>query len=103
MKAAVMLRPSDHGRPMTLEEFNAARRLEGYRYELIDGRVYVAAVPVFSHWRLVRWLDLSLQGYALQHPEVINMVSSHSSVRVEARPLPTLPEPDLAVYRDVPL
>jgi Uma2 family endonuclease len=98
-----MLRPTDHGRAMTLEEFNAARRQEGYRYELIDGRVYVAAVPSFSHWRLVRWLYQNLEGYAHQHPEVLNVVSFHSAVRVPARPLATQPEPDLAAYRDVPL
>ena len=36
------LEPADHGRPMIVEEFVAASTVEGYRYELIDGKLYVS-------------------------------------------------------------
>ena len=39
------LGPADRGRPMTLEEFMAAGSVEGYHYELIDGKLYVTPLP----------------------------------------------------------
>ena len=63
MKAAVMLGPADHGRPLTLEEFDSAGRRSGYHYELIDGRLYVSAAANLPHDRLSRWLEHLLDRY----------------------------------------
>ena len=49
--------PKDHDRPMTLEDFLAARTQEGYRYELIEGRLYVSAAPNFPQNLLEEWLN----------------------------------------------
>jgi hypothetical protein len=53
MKTVLVLGPADHGRPMTREEFDAARDQEGYHSELIEGKAYVSPLPNLPH-RLIR-------------------------------------------------
>ena len=36
---------NDHGRPMRRDEFEAGEYEEGYKYELIDGKIYVSPQP----------------------------------------------------------
>jgi hypothetical protein len=38
MGVLVKIGPADHGRPMSLEEFETERYEEGYKYEIIDGK-----------------------------------------------------------------
>jgi hypothetical protein len=45
MTTLLKLGPKDHGRPLSLEEFRSAEAREGWRYELIDGKVYVWPFP----------------------------------------------------------
>ena len=45
MRTLLKLRPADHGRRLSLEDFTSASAEEGYRYELIRGRVYASPVP----------------------------------------------------------
>jgi hypothetical protein len=40
-----MIGPSDHGAPVSDWDFEAAEFEPGHRYELIDGRIAVAAEP----------------------------------------------------------
>src|SRR5438046_2699836 len=102
MTTALVLGPADHGRPITVEEFEAARGTEGYRYELIDGRVYVSPIPNPPHEILCEWLHDLLSDYRRAHPEVINFISGRSSVNVLPRRAPTWPQPDLAAYYNFP-
>ena len=99
---ALELGPADHGRALSLEEYLSARGREGYRYELIDGRVVVSPAPNFAHEWLVRWLLMALDRYAERHPEVINFVCGRGRLFVPHRPGATTPEPDLIAFRDVP-
>ena len=39
MATVLKIGPADHGRPMTLDEFQAGDYEEGYKYELIDGEL----------------------------------------------------------------
>lgn len=39
------LGPTDHGRKLSLDDFDEAEFEPGARYEIIDGRVYVSAEP----------------------------------------------------------
>jgi Uma2 family endonuclease len=102
MTTALVLGPADHGRPISAEEFEAARATEGYRYELIDGKVYVSPVPNPPHDFLCEWLRERLDEYRRGHPEVINYISGKASVHVTRRRAPTWPEPDLAAYHNYP-
>jgi Uma2 family endonuclease len=96
------LSPADHGRRMTLAAFNRADGREGYKYELIDGRVYVSPQPNEPHDYLLEWLSAALHAYMHNRPDVINRVSTHARVFVPDRPAVTCPEPDFAAYHDYP-
>jgi Uma2 family endonuclease len=96
------LGPLDHGLPMTLEEFQAADAQEGYRYELIDGRLYVSPEANFpEHWG-EDWLCGKLKVYAAANPKVINFVTARGRVFVPGRPDITTPEPDILAYKNFP-
>ena len=49
----IMIGPEDQGREISLEDFEIAVGTEGYRYELIDGRIEVSPAPESAHiaWR----------------------------------------------------
>ena len=49
--------PADHGRTMTLDEFEDAEFEEGYRYELARGVLEVSEVPGEPH-ALIVWIIL---------------------------------------------
>jgi Uma2 family endonuclease len=103
MGTALALGPADHGRPLTPEEFTAARWQGGYCYELIHGRLYVLPAPGLPHDLLVQWLYRKLDGYSSRRPAVINYVSSRPRVFVHGVPEATRPEPDVAAFHDFPL
>ena len=94
--------PADHGREMTEDEFESSADQEGFRSELIDGRLYVSPMPESPHDAVLEWLLEILQEYRRSHPEVINYVSSHAEVFVPGRARPTRPQPDVACYADYP-
>ncbi len=102
MATVTRLGPADHGRPMTLDEFETGNYEDGYKYEIIDGKLYVSPLPDLPENRLEEWLTSELRWYARQNPEVINYVSSKARVLVPGRPGITIPEPDQAAYRDFP-
>src|ERR1700722_16518595 len=102
MKTLLYLTPMDHGRAFSLEDFEKADAIEGYRYELIDGRLDVSPIPDMPHDSLQKWLVRLLEGYARQHPEVINEVRAPARVFVPERRASTAPEPDVAAYHDFP-
>ena len=94
--------PADHGRPVTAEELADAEYVEGYKYEVIDGRFYMSPAPNLSEGFLDDWLYDKLRDFVRAHPAVANKVSDGARVFVPGRPELTAPEPDLAVYRDFP-
>jgi Uma2 family endonuclease len=103
MKPQLHLTPADHGRPLSLDEFESADAQEGFRYELIRGRLEASPIPNLPHERLLKWLARLLEGYAQQHPEVFDEVFGPARVFVPAlEEGVTAPEPDLACYHDFP-
>jgi Uma2 family endonuclease len=97
------LKPSDAGREVALEDFEHATGQEGWRYELIDGRIEVSPAPDAPHDDVMEWLTERLRGYRDAHPEAINKISTHARVYISGRRAATCPEPDLAAYRNYPL
>ena len=95
--------PADHGRRVTYEEFMAAEYQRGFKYEIIDGELYVSPQPRASHSLVVEWVWFQLKVYSTQHPKVVNSVSAASATFVLDREDVTAPQPDLAAYRDFPL
>jgi Uma2 family endonuclease len=102
MTTALVLGPTDHGRPMTREEFDAARGQEGHRFELIEGKVYVSPAPNLPHDRVWEWIAGLLHDYSRLRPDVINYVTPRARVIVPEEDELTFPEPDLAAYQDFP-
>jgi Uma2 family endonuclease len=86
---------------MTLTEFVQSAAQSGARYELIDGSVWVSPAANFAHDWLINWLADVLRGYCQHHPEVANYVTRGARLFAE-READTCPEPDLAVFRNVP-
>jgi Uma2 family endonuclease len=104
MKVAVKtFGPRDHGQLVGDEEAAAARYKEGYKYEIIEGRLYVSPVPNLSEGCLDDWLRRKLEDYARRHANVINFVTGKARVFLPDRDLTTSPEPDLAAYHDFPV
>jgi Uma2 family endonuclease len=92
--------PTDHGRPVTADELDDAEYADGFKYEIIDGRFYVVPVASFYEQSLERWLRRELERFSEANPDVIGWVAVKSRVFVPGRPDLTVPEPDIAVYRD---
>src|ERR1700722_5366923 len=92
----------DHGRPLTLDDFEEAEFEPGFRYEIIDGRLYVSNEPNFPENFLENWLLRKLIIYSGQRQDIVNYVTLRSRVFIHSRSKATVPEPDIAVYCDVP-
>jgi Uma2 family endonuclease len=102
MATAVKTGPDDHGRPFTLEEFLAGDYEEGYRYELIDGRLYVSPEANFPQDWVAVWMYKKLLLYSEAHPRMLKYITQRSRVFVPGRRAVTAPEPDLAAFRRLP-
>jgi Uma2 family endonuclease len=96
------LTPADHGRRMSFKKFASAPWRGGFRYELIDGRLYVSPLPNMPHDRVLEWLRAALDSYMRRRSDVIDWISTHGRVFVPDRPAETCPEPDLAAYQNFP-
>jgi Uma2 family endonuclease len=103
MATVLKLGPADHGRPMTYDEFRAGDYTEGYHYELIHGKLYVAPQPNLSEDGLKEWITDKLKAYAREYPEVINHVTTGARVFLPEEAEVSAPEPDVAAYQAFPL
>jgi Uma2 family endonuclease len=98
----VRLSPAWAGRDISLEDFDNADYLEGWRFELIDGRVEAFPPPSPRHDFVFVWIAKRLNVYSDAHPRVINFVTPRCRVFAPRRQMATCPEPDLAAYRNYP-
>lgn len=102
MPTVLKLGPADHGRRLSRDEYESADYREGFKYELIDGRLAVSPQANFSqHW-LERWLVRRLDRYADGHPEVVGFLANKGRVFVPGREDLTAAEPDVALYHALP-
>ncbi len=96
------LGPGDHGRRMTYAEYLAGDYQPGYKYELIDGELYVSPEANPEHEWVESGLYDLLKDYTKAHPEIINKVACKARVFVPGREDVTEPEPDFAAYENYP-
>jgi len=94
---------ADHGKPVRVREFETADFEEGYKYEIIDGRLYVSPQAQEPENRLELWLFDKLKAYLKVRPDVINHVTNKARVVLPGSRRRTTPEPDLAAYSGYPL
>lgn len=103
MRVIHKLGPADHGRTLEYDDFMAAEYAPGFKYEIIDGSLYVSPAANPPQDRLDTWLFGKMFLYSQEHPESVNYVTNKARVFVPGRSGTTAPEPGLAVYRDYPL
>ena len=101
--ARLKLGPKDQGRRVSNSDYREAVFAPGFQYELIDGKLEVAALPRWSHGKLDKWLCGELDRYSQDHPDIINMVYNKVRVFIPGRAATTCPEPDIAAYHDFPV
>jgi Uma2 family endonuclease len=103
MPTLTKLGPTDHGRPVMLDDFMSSDYQEGYQYELIDGMLYATPLPNLPESRVEQWVLSRLWSYGQANPSVINFVNNKARVFVPDRPGVTNPEPDVVAYHDFPV
>src|SRR5215212_2035881 len=95
----IMVGPGDHGRRMTLDEFDTAESVEGRLYELSRGEVVVTDVPNPRHGRVVFTLRQQLAAYCLARPDVVQVIFSGAECKLLIEPTQSERHPDLAIYK----
>jgi Uma2 family endonuclease len=94
--------PEDHGRAMTLAEFDRAEGRPGYRYELGRGVVTVVDVPDPKHLAQLTAIRRQLAAYDLAHPGRIHTLGAGGECKILVPGLESERHPDLAVYKTPP-
>ena len=89
---SIKITPADHGRRMTLADFEHAEVQEGKRYELGRGVVVVADVPNPPHLGMVTAVKFPLIGYAMTK-QLWEHLSALSAAHVAAKDI----KPELAL------
>jgi len=101
-KTITTIGPADHGRRMSLEEFDEAEGQEGHLYELSRGIVTVTDVPRRRHLLIVSATRDQLQSYKAAHPDLIQIIASGNECKLLVDDLDSERHPDVAVYLTPP-
>jgi Uma2 family endonuclease len=102
LKAAIKVGPADHGRRMSLADFDHAKVQEGYLYELGRGVIVVSDVPKKRHLYQVGHIRDQLTAYKLGEPGRIQFITSGSECKIMVAGYESERHPDLAVYMTLP-
>lgn len=94
--------PGDHGRRMSLDEFDTAEAVEGAVYELSRGVVTVVDVPNERHFAQVDEAHQQLAVYRHANPGVIRRIGGGTDCKILVAGYESERHPDLAVYKTLP-
>ena len=101
MQTRLYLTPADQGRAMSWEEFASADAEEGYRYEMIEGRVCVSPVPGAAHDIVLNHIQNALVIYSARRGDILPYVTGNGCVFLPDPPEGvTAPEPDITGYTE---
>jgi Uma2 family endonuclease len=101
-KVTTIIRPSDQGRRMSLEEFEHAEA-EGERlYELSRGVITVVDVPKPRHQALIHAIRRQLHAYDAANPGRIQTLASGGECKLLIPEFKSERHPDLAIYKTPP-
>lgn len=101
-KVVTIVGPADHGRQMTLDEFDQAEGTSGSLYELSRGVVTVVDVPGVRHFAQVNSLNRQFRGYDITNPGRIYAIAGGSDCKILLQDLQSERHPDVAVYMKPP-
>ena len=99
---AIRIGPEDHGRAMSLADFEHAKVKEGYLYELERGVIVVSDVPNLPHAAQVIAARRQLAAYDLAHPGRIYGVFAGNECKILISEDESERHPDIAVYMTEP-
>lgn len=98
----IRIGPKDHGRRMSLDDFDHAIVEEGYLYELGKGVVEVSEVPSSEHLAQVEELKDQLYGYKLANRGLIHTLASSNEAKILVSASQSERHPDLSIYLTPP-
>jgi Uma2 family endonuclease len=101
-QVAVKIGPADHGRRMSLDDFEHAETAEGRLYELGRGVIIVSDVPNLSHLAQVTTIRRQFLAYDLAQRGRIYTIAGGAECKILLSALDSERHPDLAVYRTPP-
>jgi Uma2 family endonuclease len=99
---AIRISPADHGRRMSLEQFDRAEGTAGHWYELARGVVTVVEVPGPRHLAQVNAARRQLAAYDLAHAGEIHAIAGSGECKIPVAGLESERHPDLAIYKTPP-
>src|SRR5438132_7504140 len=102
LKAAIKVGPADHGRRMSLADFDHAEVQEGYLYELGRGIIVVSDVPKKRHLLQVLQIRETLSAYRHANPNRIYAICSGSECKLLIGRYYSERHPDLSIYKTSP-
>lgn len=97
-KVAIKIGPQDHGRRMSLADFDHAEVQEGYLYELSRGVITVSDVPRPRHLAQIIAIRRQLDAYDLANPSRIFGIVAGSDCKLMIEGFESERHPDLAIY-----
>jgi len=98
-KTITKVGPADHGRRMSLDDFEEAEGEHGHLYELSRGVVTVVEIPHPLHFRLVDAIDRQLRAYQHENPRQIVAIGGGAECKLLIEGLQSERHPNLAVYK----
>ena len=102
IKTVTKIGPQDHGRRMTLSEFEPAEIQEGHLYELGRGVIVVSDVPAIRHYRQIDAIRFELTKFRISYPGILNAVMASNECKILLADLESERHPDLAIYLTAP-
>jgi Uma2 family endonuclease len=102
LKAAIKIGPADHGRRMSLAEFEHAEVQEGYLYELGREIIVVSDVPKKRHLLQVLEIRKILTAYQLANPNRSDAICAGSECKLLIVRYESERHPDLIIYKKPP-
>jgi Uma2 family endonuclease len=101
-KAIVKVGPADHGKRMSLEDFDKAEVQDGYFCELGRRVIVVSDVPGPKHFAPVDEIRQQLAEYRANRRSLIYRIGAASDCKLLLWNLESERHPDIVVYRDPP-
>jgi Uma2 family endonuclease len=102
VKPPVVVGPQDHGRRMSLKDFDHAEVVPGYLYELGRGIIIVSDVPGMRHLAQVHETRRQLYVYSAAHPDRIHTIAAGSDCKLLLPQVESERHPDITVYKKPP-
>jgi Uma2 family endonuclease len=94
----VRIGPADHGRRMSLDDFDKAIGQAGYTYELNKGVIEVSGIPDLPHGEQVQEVRDQLTAHRLATPGSIRYIGGGSEAKMLIAAVESERHPDLSVY-----